>query len=271
MNKLAIIAGGGNIPLKLAYYLKIKEKDFLIIGIKEAEINKHLKKFNNYFELSYLEIEKILKLLRKQNATGVVLIGHLKRPSKEKIKQSKFGKEIIKNLKNKDKKGDDQLLKEIITLLEKNKIKVIGIQTILKEMLAEKTNYSKIKPTKEELQEIKSGIQIAKNIGKEDIGQSIIIEDGYVIAVEAAEGTDCLIKRSKNLKKVKGKSAILIKVKKPNQEMRIDLPTIGPNTIKNAAKAKLKGIAVEAENVLIVNKEKTKQLADKYKIFLTGI
>ena len=120
------------------------------------------------------------------------------------------------------------------------------------------------------LVDIKRGFEVAKGIGGLDIGQSVIVQQGMVIGVEAIEGTDALIKRCKDLQR-KGKKGVLVKVKKPAQEERIDLPTVGIETVKNAFASGLRGIAIEAGATLVVDTPNVIKELDKNKMFMIGI
>lgn len=269
-NKTAIIAGNGTLPIKLAYFFKKHKTPFSIIRLKkEASI---WLKFFKGIDINFGEIGKAIDYIKQNKIQQVILIGGLRRPSEKELKPDNVTKEIFKTLDKKNKYGDDAILKEIINVFEKNNINVLGIHELLNDVLTEKKTYTKAKPNKEDFKDLKKGWKIAKTLGSLDIGQSIVIQKGLILGVEAIEGTDSLIRRAGTLRRHKNiQDGILIKIRKPDQENRADLPTIGPKTVKNIYKAGLKGIAIEAENSLIVNPFKTTLLADKLGIFIISI
>lgn len=147
---------------------------------------------------------------------------------------------------------------------------MVGIDSIMNDLLVPDGVLGKIKPDKNSLSNIKIGIKAALSIGVNDVGQAVIVQESRVLGVEAAEGTDELMRRCKNLH-TEGEAGVLVKMKKPQQDPRIDLPTIGPNTVDIAVRSGLRGIAAEAGATLIVNKEEVIKLADSYGIFVIGV
>ena len=166
--------------------------------------------------------------------------------------------------------GDDGILKAAIDEIEKEGFSVIGAETILKDCLSTLGLYGKVKPDKQALKDIAKGYQVAKILGQADVGQSVVVADGLVLSVEAIEGTDALIIRSASLPRSKVKP-VLVKVKKPKQETRADLPTIGTQTVENAFSSGFAGIAVEAGSAFVVDRDAVIKKADELGIFVVGI
>ena len=137
-------------------------------------------------------------------------------------------------------------------------------------LLAKNGIIGNIAPDQGDLEDIESGASVIKMLGSLDIGQALIIENRYILAVEAAEGTDELIRRTKSLKKDAERSAVLIKAAKPKQSTKIDLPTIGPKTIELAHESGLSGIAISSGSTIILEKESTIKLANEFGIFIYG-
>ena len=198
------------------------------------------------------------------------MAGSILRPSFKDIKPDlnsikllpKFLKKILEG-------GDNNLLKLVIFELEKIGFKVLNLKTLLPEIFLGRGNQTSYKISKVNLYDIKKGKQILINNSKFDIGQSIIIQHGSVIGIEAAQGTDNLIKQSfPFLKNVK--DGVLIKMIK-NQDLRVDLPTIGLKTVKNLKKYSLKGIAYSSNKTIILNKIEVLNFCEKNKIFLFGL
>ena len=161
-------------------------------------------------------------------------------------------------------------MRALIKEIEQEGMKVVGIHEIMPDILLKQGVLSKSKPDKQALADIKRGVEVALALGKLDVGQSVVVQQGLVLGLEGIEGTDELINRCAAYKR-KGDGGVLVKLRKPQQEMRADLPTIGLKTIENAYKSGLRGLAVHAGNALIVDENETVALADKYKMFIIGI
>lgn len=166
--------------------------------------------------------------------------------------------------------GDNTLLEAVLNYLETEGFRIVGADEVLATLLAPKGLLGKIRPTKDAEADIAKGVPIVHAVGNLDIGQSIVMQKGYVLGVEAAEGTDNLILRCGELRRPSPYGGVLIKAKKPHQERRIDLPTIGPDTVLNAAKAGLSGIAVEAGGTLILDRKEVSLKADALGLFIVG-
>lgn len=279
--KIGLIAGGGTIPSMVAEAV-LRQGDEIFVaafaGITDLEsilsVRDNFKPAKPETSFCYEVFKlgqggKILKTFKREKVDDVVFIGHVRRPSFKEIsldfwtaKQiAKWGFSI---------KGDDSLLSRIIRLVEAEGFRVIGAQDIVPSLLAVKGVYGKVQPDKQALSDIETGYKVAKGLGNFDIGQSVIIQQGMVIGVEAIEGTDALIKRCRDLQR-KGLGGILVKTCKPAQEKRIDLPTIGVSTIENAKASGLRGVAIEAGSALVAGVDDIIRMADKLGIFVIGI
>jgi len=269
MKKLGIIAGQGNLPLMLIKACQEQGRDFYVLALKE---HADPALYSSDLPLSWIrlgEVGKGLKIAKENGVQELVMIGAVRRPSFLQIRPDWrglkfFSKAGLKAL------GDDGLLKAAIDELEKEGFTVIGADEILKDSLATSGVYGKIKPDKQAYEDIAKGYKVAKSLGQADVGQSIVIADGLVLGVEAIEGTDALIMRSGALARSKIKP-VLVKVKKPQQERRVDLPTIGVQTIINAFSAGFCGIAVEADSTFVVDRAEVIKKADELGIFVVGI
>ena len=269
MKKLGIIAGAGALPICLIQACEQMKRPYYIVGLKNCLDKADLPKGAPVDWIRLGAIGKAFKLLRKNKAEEVVMIGAVKRPSFTEIWPDwkcftmllKHGRKAL---------GDDALLKILIKEIENQGFKVVGIDEILPHLLIKKGVYGRVIPTAQDTSDIKRGIQVAKKLGEADVGQAVIVQQGLVLAVEGIEGTDALIRRSKALKR-KGGHGVLVKMAKPQQDRRADLPTIGPQTVQAVADSGFAGIAVQAENVLFSEAEKAIKLANKLGIFIIGV
>ncbi|MDR1694285.1 MAG: UDP-2,3-diacylglucosamine diphosphatase LpxI [Lactobacillaceae bacterium] len=267
--KLGIIAGGGAIPRMLIETCLKEKRDFFVLAI-EGNADKEL--ITDKIPHKWIRIGQAgtgFKVLKDEKVKDVVLIGTIKRPTFSELVPDLrttvfFSKIAAKSL------GDDGILRTLVNDIEAEGMKVKGIHEVMDNLLAREGYLTKKKPDKQALLDIERGVVVAKELGNLDVGQAVIVQQGLVLAVEGIEGTDELICRSKDYRR-KGEGGVLIKLRKPNQDMRIDLPTIGTKTIKKAKESGLRGIAIHAENALIVDEKETIKLADKEGLFIIGI
>ncbi len=269
MTKLCIIAGGGSLPKQLISHCQSIGKEIFVIAIKgNADKDLCLKNIDHMW-IKIGQAGSGFAKLKEQKINELVMIGTIKRPTiKELVPDLKtakfFAKIALKSL------GDDGILRALINEFKQDGIRVIGIQDVMPEILIKKGVLTKHKPNKQSLADIKRAIEVATELGKLDVGQAVIVQEGLVLGVEGIEGTAELIKRCSQYKR-KGQDGILLKLRKPEQDLRVDLPTIGPKTIEDAKKYGLKGVCLHAGNGLIVDEEQTIKLANKHKIFLMGV
>ncbi|MBE6453835.1 MAG: LpxI family protein [Alphaproteobacteria bacterium] len=267
--KLGIIAGGGNIPQKLISQCIQQNRDFVVLAI-EGNAEKNL--FDGYnVEHKWIRIGQAgsgFQYFAKQGVKDVVMVGTIRRPSffdlvPDLRTTAFFAKVGAKAL------GDDGLLRAVADEIEKDGMKVKGIHEVMPDILVKQGVLTKRKPSKQDIIDIKRGVEAAFELGRLDIGQAVIVQQGLVLGVEGIEGTDELIRRCKEYRR-KGGGGVLVKLRKPQQDMRIDLPTIGPRSVERAHETGLEGIVVHAGNGLIVDEKETIALADKYKMFIIG-
>lgn len=267
--KLGIIAGGGTLPHSLIEYCQKVGREYFVLAI-ENNADKSI--FSEKIPHTWIRIGQAgtgFKRFKDEKVEEVVMIGTIHRPSfKDLIPDMRttafFAKIGTKAL------GDDGILRALIKEIEAEKMRVVGIHEVMNDILVKSGSLGKIKPDKDDEIDIKRGVKVAFELGRLDVGQAVIVQQGLVLGVEGIEGTDELIKRCSGYKR-KGSGGVLVKLRKPQQDMRIDLPTIGPKTIENAKACGLKGLAVHAGNTLIVNEEEVINAANKAGLFIIGI
>lgn len=268
-NKLGIIAGGGILPRILINHCIKTKRDYFVLAI-ENNADKDL--FSEDIPHKWIRIGQAgtgFKTLTDESVNEVIMIGTIHRPTISELvpdlrTAAFFARIGLKSI------GDDGILRALIKEIESDGMRVVGIHEVLPDLLVKEGKLTKTKPDKQALADIERGIDVALTLGRLDVGQSVIVQQGLVLGVEGIEGTDKLIERCDAYQR-KGDGAVLVKLRKPQQDMRIDLPTIGQRTIENLHKAGMRGIAVHAGNALIVNEAETIALADKYGIFIMGI
>ena len=268
MDNIAIISGGGELPLLVGNTL-IKKNFNIIFFVIEEFYNKKI--YQNYkIEIIKLNsLKKIINLLKKNNIHKIILLGKVNRPS---LKEINFDIETIKFIKNYflQNKGDNKLLLSIETYFLKKGFPLFDWTVLCKELFADKKFLTKKTPSKKAILNKNKGLNSFKIFGKSDIGQSMVIQNENILGLEAAEGTDNLIKRCYEYKKV-GDKGILIKLSKYNQSKILDIPTIGLKTLKLIKEFNYEGIFLEINKCLIINKQETIKFANNNNIFISAI
>ena len=268
MTKIAIISGSGELPILIGNNLIKKKYEIFFLGIKNF-VNSELYNNYNYEEISITSFTKILRYLKKNNIDNIIMVGKVNRPS---IKDVKFDLNTLSIIKDflLESQGDDQLLSTISKFFLKKGYPLFDWVNECPELFSNEIYLTKKKPTKKAILNKDKGIKIFNNFGKIDIGQSLIIQNQLVLGIEAIEGTDELINRCAKYKKA-GDKGILIKLSKYNQNLYLDVPTIGIMTIENIKRANFEGIYLEKNKCIIINKEKVINFCDKNNLFISTI
>ena len=264
--KQGLIAGDGQLPVKMAQYAK--ENGFEIVAISLSSDNfKDLKKYcSKVYSCAPGEALKIEEILKQEGIKQLTFLGKVNK--RILIKRPKFDKKALDFLKKAVRLNDDKVMLMIIEELEQIGITVLDQTVFIKNLMIPSGVLGKVQPTKAQINDVNYGYETAKEIGKLDIGQSVVIKDKMIMAVEAIEGTDKCIRRGGKLAK---KGGSVIKVAKPNQDKRFDIPAIGLKTLKTMHRYKLKLIAVEAGETIIVDQEKTVKYADRHDIVIMAV
>lgn len=261
---ISIIAGGGDLPFKIIEKLNSLNIEYNVVSLFGFGPE-------NYPQFKIGEIGKILAFIKSKMTTDVVFCGNVKRPSLFSLKLDSIGKKWLKVLGVKAFLGDNALLKGIKELLQKEGLNILSPQNILETLLTPKGILTKISPSDSDLKDIARGMFVLNTMSKADVGQSVIVQEGIILGIEAAEGTQCLIERCAALKLTAEKGGVLVKTSKINQEQSIDLPTIGKNTVLQAEHSKLAGIAIGALKSQVIDFNETINLANEKGIFIIGV
>ena len=267
-SKLAIIAGSGNLVDSYINICKKKKIDFFLIGIDRFYKNK---KYKAHHILKLNNIGKIFHIIKSNNISDIVFLGSVNKPEMYKLRPDIITFYYLIILFFYYFKGDDKLLTKIYNMFIKKGYKIIDPRILLRKNIANNklNNYAKFKKIIN-ITQLKRYYYLAKEFGLKDLGQSIIVSKNSILLEEDRRGTDNLIYRYKK-KDNKGKFDLLVKSSKPNQNLYIDIPTIGPDTIINLYKSNLKGLIVECNKTFIVDPKKTFYLIKKYKLLYYAI
>ncbi|MFU7502672.1 MAG: LpxI family protein [Candidatus Tisiphia sp.] len=260
---VGIIAGNGLLPISLANSF-IKQGGQCYIAALEGEANPVLYQdfTHQFFKIGM--VKPIIEYFRKYDVKNIVLAGSVNRPNLRSIKVDLMGSRLLTRILKQKFLGDDKLLSIVTDFLEEKGFKVVSSYEILR------TNNDVMTiavPSRINNTDIELGIKLLDSIGYLDVGQSVIVDNGYIIGIEAAEGTDNLIERCSYLRK-NSTGGVLIKMMKKGQDTRIDIPTIGAETISNLANYGYKGLAIQKDKVIILEIERTIGLANECGLFI---
>jgi DUF1009 family protein len=271
--KLGIIAGGGELPVVLAEHCAAGNRAYFVARITpyaDAALNAHPGSDNGLGHMGGR-----MKAMREAGVDAVVLIGQVPRPDVSKLDLDDGAVAMLPAIMAALPQGDDALLRAILSEHERAGFRVVGAEAVMGELLAPEGAWGALAPTPAQLKDIAKGAQVAHAIGAFDIAQGVVVCDGHVLALEAAEGTDEMLKRVAGLPiALRGaperRRGVLVKRPKPIQDLRIDLPVVGMRTLEGAVAAGLAGIAVEAHGTLAVRRGDMIAEADKNGLFLYG-
>ena len=266
--KLGIIAGTGDLPRTLINACLSQHRPFFVLALEDTTPEETVADIPHAW-VRIGALGKALNVLRNEGCEELVLAGRVTRPKLSAIRPDLKGTKLLTRLGSNLLTGDDALLSSIVQFLEEEGFRVVGADQIVQELLTPEGLIGSIYPDKRAQGDIEFGAKIARSVGALDIGQSVIVQNHLVLGVEAMEGTDELIRRCVYLKPEE-KGGVLVKVKKPNQEGRIDLPTIGVHTIQMLAEGKFAGLAIEAGASLILDRRAVARTADQLGVFIIG-
>lgn len=267
--KLGIIAGAGALPRRLAEACREEDRPFFIVAIEGAAEMEALDALPHAV-VRLGAVGEALHHLKSAGVAEVVLAGGVKRPSFSGLMPDAVGARLLARLGFRAFSGDDALLSAIVGFLEEEGFRVVGAEEVMGGLLAPRGALTRHTPDARARADVALGLRVAHALGALDVGQAVVVESGYVLAVEAAEGTDALISRSAALMRERGR-AVLVKAKKPQQEARADLPAIGPATVARLHECGFLGLAVEAGAALILDRAEAVSLADRHGIFIEGV
>lgn len=265
--KIGIIAGRGDLPKMLIKKLLEEKREFQIFLLKSENYKEDYSSYSPV-EIEYGQVGYLINYLKENKIPELVFIGSVNKPNFSTLKLDRLGKVLVAKILANKILGDDAVLRTVVKFCEKNGVKVTPINQLLDCMIDKKGFLSQKQTTKIDDENIAIGIKAIRSFSKFDIGQSLIVSQKQIIAVEAIEGTDQMIKRCKDLEIEYKNQSILVKMKKRGQNTKVDLPTIGVNTIRNCINSGISGIAIEAKSAIILEKEKVIKMINEAGMFL---
>lgn len=266
---LGILAGGGRLPGRVAAAAAATGRAVFIVGLAGFAEPAVLAPWPHAV-LRIGAVGQIFGALRAHGCRDLVLIGSIRRPNLFDLRPDAEGARMLGRIGRAAFAGDDGLLAAVIRVLGEEGFRVLGAQDIMAEALAPAGVLGRVAPDAQAMADITRGIAVARALGGVDVGQGCVVQQGLVLAVEAIEGTDAMLARCAALAR-SGAGGVLVKLVKPGQERRADLPTIGVQTVRAAIAAGLRGIAFEAGGTLLADREAAITAADSAGVFLLGL
>ncbi len=271
---LGIIAGSGPIPVSVAEAARRDGRHVHIVAI-EGAASDAVEAFSHTW-VNFGEIGKAIKSLKRENCTDLVIIGSVRRPNIADVRLDLGAIANLPMLLGCTVGGDNSVLAGIVEFFESKGFRIVGAHDVEADLLAGEGPLGRYRPRKQDEEDIAIAGRVVRTLGLLDVGQAAVVARQYVLAVEAAEGTDRMLERCRELRQWEGgsrrsRSGVLVKCAKPGQERRVDLPTVGPETVRRSADAGLAGIAVAAKDVLIVDRARLVDEADRAGLFVVGI
>jgi len=272
---IGLIAAGGVMPFAVADSLIARGIDPVLFALRGACDPMGVARFRHHW-ISIGQLGKAAKLFRAENCRDLVFIGTLVRPALSEIRLDWGTLRVIGRVWAAFRGGDDHLLSGIGRILEQDGFRMVGIKDVAPDLLMPEGCLTLKSPDENAVADIAKGRDVLRALSRFDIGQAAVVIDGHVVGVEDIEGTDGLLARVARLRaegRIRAQTArgVLVKAPKSGQDLRFDLPTLGPRTVEGAAAAKLAGIAIVAGNTIVIEPQAVIEAADAAGLFVTGL
>ncbi len=268
LRTLGILAGGGDLPNRLVMASVAQGRPVFVLTL-EGHHDTPLADGVAHGSVRLGALGEAFRQLKAADVQDVVFAGRVRRPTLAEIRPDWFTAKVLARI-GLHALGDDGLLRAIIAEFEAEGFAVVGADSVFNDLLIAEGPLGGLQPDAQALADIARGVVVATALGALDVGQAVVVQQGLVLGVEAVEGTEALIARAGQHKRAGG-GGVLVKLKKPGQDKRADLPTIGVATLQQVAAAGLRGIAVSSGGALVIDREQVAIQADALGLFVTGI
>jgi len=272
---VGVIAGGGVMPFAVADSLAKRGIAPVMFALRGACDSQRLDRFRHHW-ISVGQLGRATRLFRSEGCRDLIFIGTLARPALSEIRLDWGTLRVLREVWASFRGGDDHLLSGIGRILERDGFRMVGIKDVAPDLLTPEGCLTSAAPDADASADIALAREVLAALGPFDIGQAVVVINRHVVGVEDIEGTDGLLARIASLRerrriRAKENRGVLVKAPKRGQDLRFDLPTIGPRTVEGAARAKLAGIAVVAGNTLLAEPQAMIEAADKAGLFVVGV
>jgi DUF1009 family protein len=270
---LAIICGGGSLPFAVADAALRAGRGIVMFALRGFADPARVEAYPHHWG-RLGEFGRFCRLARHEGCRDVVFIGSAVRPAIRHLWPDLGAARLMPRIVRMFRGGDDHLMSGVIKIFEEHGFRALGAHEVAPEILLPEGTLGSIEPSSNRRDDIVLGLSLLRAIGSFDVGQAAIVADNHVLAVEGAGGTDNMLAHVGDLrhrKRISSSGGVLIKAPKPNQDRRIDLPAIGPQTVAGAQRAGLSGIASIAGATILAEAEQVRQAADRAGIFVVGV
>jgi UDP-2,3-diacylglucosamine hydrolase len=270
---LAIICGAGSLPYTVAEAARRQGRGVVLFALRGWADPALVESYPHHW-VRFGQLGGFCRIARREGCRDVVFIGSIVRPSLWQIWPDLATLRMMPRVVRMFRGGDDHLMSGVMKVFEELGFRPVGAHEIAPQILMPEGAVGGLRPSPSHQVDIALGLALLRAIGRFDVGQGTIVADGHVLAVEAAEGTDEMLAQVAELRRkgrIRSSGGVLVKAPKPGQDRRIDLPTIGPQTVAGAARAGLAGIAVVAGEAIMAEPERVTQAADRERIFIVGV
>jgi len=272
---LAIICGGGSLPAAVAAAVAKRGRRPVMFAIKGWADSAVVERYAHHW-IALGQAGRFFRLARAEGCDEVLFIGAVLRPPIAQLRLDWRTITLMPRVFRFFRGGDDTLLSGVAGVAESGGLKVVGVKDVAPEVLVPEGVLGRCAPSPRDRADIARALEVIAALGPFDVGQAAVVADNNVLAVEAAEGTDNLLNRIAELRRVGRVTSapgigVLVKAPKPGQDHRFDLPSIGPRTVENVARAGLAGLAVTAGSTMIAEADAVTAAADREKIFVLGV
>ena len=272
---VGLIAAGGAMPFAVADSLNARGITSVLFALRGVCDPQKVERFRHHW-ISIGQLGRATKLFRTEGCRDLVFIGTLVRPALSEIRLDWGTLRVLREVWAAFRGGDDHLLSGIGRILEQDGFRMVGIKDVAPDLLMPEGLLTRIAPGPAEQADIEKGREILRALSPFDIGQAVVVIEGHVVGVEDIEGTDGLLERVARLRqqgriRAAASRGLLVKAAKSGQDLRFDLPTIGPRTVEGAARAKLAGLAVVANHTLLADPQAMIEAADAAGLFILGL
>lgn len=272
---VGVIAGGGAMPFAVADSLQKRGITPVLFALRGACDPAGVERFRHHW-ISVGQLGRAIKLFRSEGCRDLIFIGSLLRPALSEIRLDFGTIRRIGRIMSAFRGGDDHLLTGIGRIFEQDGFRMLGIRDVAPDILMPEGAIARATPDQPASADIEKGREVLQALGPFDIGQAVVVIDGHVVAIEDIEGTDGLLARVARLRgegriRAKVGRGVLVKAPKSGQDLRFDLPTVGPKTVAGVAKAGLAGMAVIAGHTIAAESQAMIEAADKAGLFIQGL
>ncbi|WP_134499602.1 LpxI family protein [Microvirga pakistanensis] len=272
---VAIVAGDGRLPIQVIEHLERTGQDYRVLAFRGFAARELRRKAHAHVDL--LDLKTILSTLDGWKPHAVSLVGAVRRPGFSALLGAYSALRNMQEVKEVIARGDDQVLRGAVMLIEERGHRVVGAHELAPDLVASLSLSGSRQPGDDDQRAIAMGLDLLASLSAFDIGQGAVIARNHVLAIEGPEGTDRMLRRVGHLRQSwfglrrRKEGGVLIKAAKRGQDLRVDMPTIGPRTVAEAARVGLSGIAVGAGSTFVLEQEETLRLADRLGLFLVAV